>query len=220
MKKAISTLLIIIGIAIFLYPFIDRGFTRYMQNKAMKEYERILLQAELTETSAMTQDFIDLQGLLENEMRELMETQPETEEEEVKKPKQTILPIGILKIDKIKLNLPILEGTSELNLKIGAGWLRATTPIGEVGNTALAAHRSHTYGRFFNRLDEIEIGDEIIVEKDNKTYKYIVYKTDLVLPEDTSVLNRNQKDKILTLITCHPIDTATHRLIVHAILNE
>ncbi len=64
------------------------------------------------------------------------------------------------------------------------------------------------------------IGDRVTVEFNKKTYTYEVYEKLVVLPEDTSVLNRNDTDKILTLITCTPIRVATHRLILHAKLVE
>jgi hypothetical protein len=41
-------------------------------------------------------------------------------------------------------------------------------------------------------------------------------KTLVVKPEDVSVLASSKNEKTLTLITCTPIDTATHRLIVKA----
>ena len=70
--------------------------------------------------------------------------------------------LGIMEIDKIDLKLPVLNGTSEAILRIGAGFLEGTTAIGEPGNTVLTAHRSHTYGRFFNRLDELEVGIKLL----------------------------------------------------------
>ncbi|KAB3531912.1 class D sortase [Alkaliphilus pronyensis] len=220
MRRKLSVILIILGLIVFTYPLLERGFTWYMQRKVMEEYEKIAQLTETIESEAVESNYFQLQRVLGDEMRELMEAQAIENSDHQKNQKPAVLPIGVLKIDEINLNLPILEGTSELNLKIGAAWLKETTPIGEVGNTALAAHRSHTYGRFFHRLDELEVGDEIQINKDKKNYRYVVYKKHLVEPEDISVLNRNQKDKILTLITCHPIDTATHRLIVHAVLEE
>jgi len=104
--------------------------------------------------------------------------------------------------------------------RVGAGQVSGTTKLGDIGNAALAAHRSHTYGRMFNRLDELEIGDKIIVETKDGTFEYTVYKKHVVEPTDLSVLNKNNKDRVLTLITCTPIYTATHRLIIHAVISN
>ncbi|MGM0882619.1 MAG: sortase [Bacillota bacterium] len=43
-----------------------------------------------------------------------------------------------------------------------------------------------------------------------------MYKVSIVEPTDVSVLNYNNKDKLLTLITCDPIINPAHRLIIHA----
>ena len=88
--------------------------------------------------------------------------------------------------------------------------------FGEIGNAAIAAHRSRTFGRFFNRLDEVKIGDEIVIKDKNTTYTYTVFDKKIVRRCYVSVLDGNGKDKILTLITCDPVDVATHRLIIHA----
>ncbi|MNP46569.1 Sortase family protein [compost metagenome] len=97
--------------------------------------------------------------------------------------------------------------------------MKETTPIGEIGNAAIAAHRARTTGRLFNRLNEVVIGDTITVKTSDQTYNYEVYDISVVLPSDVSVLDGNNKDKILTLITCDPLVDPTHRLIVHAKLS-
>ncbi|WP_336245847.1 class D sortase [Paenibacillus apiarius] len=75
-------------------------------------------------------------------------------------------------------------------------------------------------GRHFNRLDELEAGDEIKIETTNNTYVYKVNTKFVVEPEDLSVLDQNKDDKELTLITCEPMDNPTHRLIIKAEILE
>ena len=64
-------------------------------------------------------------------------------------------------------------------------------------------------------MHQVEVGDEIIVYKDQKEYKYIVYDKFVVHPDQVDVLTQNGEDK-LTLITCTPVGTALNRLIVVA----
>jgi sortase A len=128
--------------------------------------------------------------------------------------------MGILQIKKIGLKIPVLEGASMKNMKVGAGHITGTAKPGQNGNSAIAAHRSRSYGHMFNRLDELKPGDEIVVKDKGKTYKYKVLKKHVVKPSDVSVLNGDPSKRILTLVTCTPINTATHRLIVHAELDE
>jgi sortase A len=125
-------------------------------------------------------------------------------------------PIATIRIPSIKLKLPVLEGATQRNMRSAAAHLKETAPIGEVGNAAIAAHRMKAKGKLFNRLNEVKVGDEIIVETRKGTFTYTVYDLSVVEPSDVSVLNYNNKDKRLTLITCDPVVNPTHRLIVHA----
>lgn len=217
-RNRISTLLIIAGIAMAMFPLGDRLYTWYWQNRALESYEQ--LSAVFAEEENVGPEQEDGQSNQSGQAGEPgpasgNEEAPESQPEQKPAP-PPIKPIGIVKIPKIDVNLPILEGATKRNLKVGAGWLTETSKLGEVGNTALAAHRSYTYGRFFNRLDEVEIGDEIIIEANGTEYRYTVFEKLAVEPEDRSVLARNKKDRVLTLITCTPIKVATHRLIIHA----
>ncbi|MBH0173630.1 class D sortase [Fictibacillus sp. 23RED33] len=128
--------------------------------------------------------------------------------------------IGKLEINSIQLMLPIMEGASQENLKVAAGQLTGTSPIGEAGNTAIAAHRSYTYGKQFNRLTEVEVGDPIIIETNSKKLTYKMIDKTIVKPDDLSVLKQNETASILTLITCHPMKNPTHRYIVRAVLEK
>lgn len=123
---------------------------------------------------------------------------------------------GVLIIEKIKLRMIIMDGADEETLRVAAGRIPGTGKLDEVGNCVLAGHRNYTFGKYFNRLDELEAGDEIIIQLPNKTLRYTVYEKKIVEPDDTSIAEHNGTDKILTLYTCHPVAIASHRLVVHA----
>jgi len=127
--------------------------------------------------------------------------------------------VGILKIPKIDLKVAVGEGIDMKTLKYAAGHFPDTPYPGEEGNCSIAGHRSYTYNQFFNRLDEVDEGDKIIMQTKNGEFTYEVYKKFVVLPEDVSVLNDTEGEE-LTLITCTPVRSATHRLIIKAILAE
>jgi len=201
------------------FPQLQRGYSWYWEQRLMKEFEAGLpvLATELEEETkaaygALQERFNDQVELEENEA---------ADDQEAEQPQETNAialgnVLGILKIDKINLKMPILEGTTERNLNRGAAQIEGTSPLGAVGNAAIAGHRGYNYGRLFNRLDELMVGDKIVVETGEGTYTYEVYQTLVVEPADVSVLNRNNQDKILTLVTCTPLYTSTHRLIVQA----
>lgn len=124
--------------------------------------------------------------------------------------------LATIQIDSIGLKLPILEDATQTNMKFAAAHMLETSPLGKIGNAAIAAHRARSKGRLFNRLDEVKIGDEIVIHASGEKYVYTVFRITIVEPTDVSVLNKNDIDQILTLITCDPIVSATHRLIVQA----
>jgi sortase A len=123
---------------------------------------------------------------------------------------------GVLIIDKINLRMLIMDGVDNETLRVAAGRMPDTGKLDEIGNCVLAGHRNYTFGKYFNRLDELEAGDKIIVQTSTKTLHYEVYKKFIVEPTDFSITAGNDKDKILTLFTCHPVAVATHRLVVQA----
>jgi len=148
------------------------------------------------------------------------ENNPRTESEPKPRSKPQYTVLGIIEIEKIKLKYPILEGVRASDLKVGIGHIPGTAGLGENGNCVLAGHRNYTFGRFFNRLDELTEGDIINVTTKKAQYKYKVYKKHVVTPDDVSILKGKKDESILTLVTCTPIYIATHRLIVHASLEE
>ncbi len=219
--KKLSALLIIVGILITAYPLLDRAYSWYMQRQIEETYadlDQVFLSEEenvgtpssIPATTVATPD---------TTVPEQSVTQPSTEPAtqpttKPAAPKAVPKPIGVIKISKINVKLPIMAGATASNLKIGAGWMKQTTPIGQNGNTAIAAHRSYTKGRMFNRLNEVAIGDMIQIISEGKEYNYKVYNIVVVEPTDTSVLKGNTGESVVTLITCTPIKVATHRLIV------
>jgi len=125
---------------------------------------------------------------------------------------------AILSIEKIDLVMPIIEGTRAEYLDVSPCSVLGASKPWETGNYSVAGHRSLTYGRHFNRLNELDIDDTIIVtDLNDQTYSYRVYKTSIVHETDTSVLKNSDFDEI-TLITCDPIGEKNpeYRLIIKA----
>lgn len=135
-------------------------------------------------------------------------------------PKQREKLEGALRLDipSIDLSGPVLETTTPENLDVALTKVDASMTPGE-GNLAIAGHRSFVPGRLFNRLPDVEPGDEITISDPalGRTYTYVVEREWVVKPEDVSVLEPTETPS-LTLITCTPIDTAEDRYIVRATL--
>lgn len=123
--------------------------------------------------------------------------------------------IGILSIPSIQCREVIVDGTNSASLRKSLGHMKGTAYPGEFGNCAIAGHRNYNFGLYFNRLNEVQLGDEITIVTTDGTYEYKVHSIETVLPEDVYVTEDEGNEEI-TLITCTPIYVATHRLIVKA----
>lgn len=128
--------------------------------------------------------------------------------------------LGRIEINKINVNLLLIEGAGPKELKWGAGHISGTNLPGENGNCGIAAHRNYTFGSYFSRLNELEAGDEVSVEYRGDLYNYMVNVVKTVLPEDNTVLQPPEEGELLTLVTCAPKGGNKYRLIVHCLPNE
>lgn len=102
-------------------------------------------------------------------------------------------------IPKIKLNANISEGTSLDVLKQSVGHFENTNKWN--GKVGLAAHNSGYMCNFFERLNELEIGDDIEYINENSKRKYKVVEIKIISEIDWSSL-KDTEENTLTLITC------------------
>lgn len=122
---------------------------------------------------------------------------------------------------------PVVEGVDAPELAKGVGHYPDTGLPGQVGNFAVAGHRS-TNGEPFRDLDRMRPGDAVVVETEGGWYTYVVDADPfVVLPGDVEVIEPVpgepgvQADaRRLTMTTCHPRWSSAQRLIVHATLTE
>lgn len=127
--------------------------------------------------------------------------------------------MGLLIIPKISLEEAVREGSTNSVLSSALGHMEGTALPGEEGNCCIAGHRNYTFGKYFNRLNEMEIGDLIEIETYDADYTYEVYDIFVVEPTEISVLDEIEGNN-LTLITCTPLFIGSHRLIIRAALVE
>ena len=125
-------------------------------------------------------------------------------------------PEAILRVPRLGIEVPVLEGTSDITLNRGVGHIAGTALPGQPGNIAITGHRDG----FFRPLKDAREGDIIEVQRKSQTDRYIVSEIKIVFPSDTSVLN-NTTDSTLTLVTCYPfyfVGAAPQRYIIQASL--
>lgn len=132
--------------------------------------------------------------------------------------KKTDLPLAILRIRKIKLEVPVFNDTDDLTLNRGVGRILGTARVGESGNLGIAGHRDG----FFRRLQSIVEGDVVELVRRRHIDRYVVSEIRIVTPEDISVL-KPKEVPALTLVTCFPfyfVGHAPKRYIVTALLES
>jgi LPXTG-site transpeptidase (sortase) family protein len=104
------------------------------------------------------------------------------------------------------------------------GWHQTSAQLGFPGNTILNGHHN-IFGEVFRNLSQLEVGDRILVQSGQRIFEYVV-GTRLILPEryqaiETRLENARwiqpSSDERITLITCWPYESNTHRVIVVAV---
>ena len=124
-------------------------------------------------------------------------------------------PLAVLRIPKIRLEVPVLRGTDEFTLNRAVGHIDDTALPGTDGNSGIAGHRDG----FFRGLKDIGPDDAIELDTLGGKEVYRVERTWVVYPEDVSVLDPTPT-RSLTLVTCYPfyhVGPAPQRYIVRAV---
>ncbi|AND38621.1 class D sortase [Cytobacillus oceanisediminis] len=123
--------------------------------------------------------------------------------------------IGILKIPRLKAELPIIEGTDEDELEKGVGHYSTTVLPGQPNQILLSGHRDTV----FRRLGELEIGDIFEVSMPYGKFTYEITDSKIVDADDTTVIRSTAPNEILTVSTCYPfsyVGNAPSRYILNA----
>jgi sortase A len=138
--------------------------------------------------------------------------------------------IGRIGIDAIDLDVVVVEGTDTASLQKGPGHYSqsddsGTRALGDgsafpgQGETVgVAGHRT-TYLAPFRRLEELEEGDQVLLEMPYATFTYEVEKTEIVDPSQFEVV-KNVGYERLVLTACHPLYSAAQRIVAFARLED
>jgi len=123
--------------------------------------------------------------------------------------------VGLLKIDKIDGELPIVEGTDPDDLEKGVGHYKGSYYPDENGQIVLSGHRDTV----FRRAGELEIGDELKIVLPYGEFSYQITATKIVEADDQSIITLDDTQEELILTTCYPfrfVGNAPQRYIIYA----
>jgi len=221
-QRRLSALAIVAGAAILLFLGLQSGYGEFYRWLAHRDLYLVSEQAAVFGIPSITPTLIPAPT-----------PTPEPEPTPIFEPEP--LPAIRIIIPKIEVNERIVE----IGLrKIGEGeaarylWDTAEYAVGHRENSAhpgqqdniiLSGH-NNAYGEVFRRLDELEPGDLIYLYTLDQEFVYVVEKKDLVLAvgateEDDAKHARytaRSPDETLTLASCWPYVTYTHRIYVIA----
>ena len=235
-RDAIAAIVIfIVAVIVVSFPFVTRAISSYRQRsivnqsktavddwpypqakehlKAAREYNRRLYrngQSAIGEVvdpfqkSGESQD--DSLAAQDKEYQSLLDTG------------QGVM--GVIRIPKISVNLPIFHGTGEVALSKGTGHLYGTSlPVGGKNtHSVITGHRGMVTAEMFTRLDELKKGDAFYIDVMGETLGYKVDSIKVILPtEGTKYLRVHQGEDRVTLMTCTPYGVNTHRLLVSGV---
>jgi sortase A len=135
--------------------------------------------------------------------------------------------MGRILIPSIGVDFVYVQGVDLKFLQDGPGHFPQTPLPGQPGNAALAGHRT-TYAAPFHRLDELQPGEDIIVETLQGAFTYRVDAQPagegeappghfIVSPSAVEILDQDGANR-LTLMACHPKYSAAQRIVVTASL--
>ncbi|MDX6605711.1 MAG: sortase [Solirubrobacterales bacterium] len=125
---------------------------------------------------------------------------------------------GRIKIDRIGLDIVVVQGTDTSSLEKGPGHYKNTPIPGQPGTVAIAGHRT-TYLAPFRHIDQIQNGDEIRLEMPYSAFTYTVQRHQVVDPSDVGILKPIGYDQ-LVLTACTPPYSAAHRYVIFAKLTR
>lgn len=108
------------------------------------------------------------------------------------------------------VDTPVIQGITDDILAKGLGHFPETALPGQVGNFALAGHRT-THGAEMDNIDRLRVGDFVYVKTADNWYIYRLFRDRIVTPEDYWVVDAapfgevpGMSTHLITLTTCHP----------------
>lgn len=224
-RTVVPVLIMLLGLAVLLYPVVATQWNNWLQHKAVSQYQAETQDyarndpaaAAAAVDSARRYNEAHTDGpILDPWLARISEDNPEYQAylDEL----AGLSAMSNVAIPSINSNLPVYHGTADETLQKGVGHLYGSAlPVGGEGNhTVLTGHTGLTNATLWDNLVDVEIGDAIYLSTFGERLKYEVHDIEVVLPNETDSLKSVAGEDLLTLITCTPYGINTHRLLIHA----
>lgn len=208
----------LIGLLILLYPSLSNLYNEKYQTKAIKSYEKILVDY----SKEKNKEEIKRANDYNNELNKLIDPFYNYKKLENYNDILNITDTGMMgyiHIPKIDVELSIYHGTSDEVLSKSVGHLEGSSlPVGGIGtHSVLSAHRGLPSSKLFTDLDKLEIGDIFTITILQQQLTYQVDEIKVIKPTEIKYLAIDKEKDYVTLMTCTPYGINTHRLLVRGI---
>ena len=221
-KKIAPVMIMVIGLALVLYPWISEYLYEYGVQSLVESYEsdnNDMDDSEKEEQLRLAREYNE--ALLKANIKL---TDPFSLEDQaggefnydsiLNYNKNGVM--GFIDIPKIDVYLPIYHGTSNEVLEKGIGHLENTSfPIGgESTHAVISGHTGLNSAKMFTDLTSMELDDQFYIDILGDTLAYKVINIEVVEPDDVSSLSIQDGKDLVTLVTCTPYGINSHRLLV------
>lgn len=219
MKKYIApicfVLVFLVGLALFLYPFISNFNNDYINSQLIDKYNDYEDNLSDEEKNKLLEDARTYNANLYNKNKR---DKLGLKYENLLNPSGDSM-MGTLEIPKIRVNLPIFHTLEDGNLQTGIGHKEDTAlPVGGPGtHCVLAGHTGLPSAKLLTNLDRLKNDDYFYIHVFGETLCYRVDNIAVVEPDETSLLQAVKDKDYLTIVTCTPYGINTHRLLVRGV---
>ncbi len=117
-----------------------------------------------------------------------------------------------IQIPAIGVDAPIVQGDGWEQLKKGVGQHIGSANPGQIGNLVLAGHND-VYGEVFRYLENLKVGEQVIIYTQLRQYVYTVTETRIVEPTQVEIMSPTASPTV-TLISCYPYLVDNKRIVV------
>ena len=223
-----STVAIIVGILILLYPTISNFLVERNASRAVSNYDAAVSNLTderyarmLAEAHAYNAQLAGLSGIPAADGG----ADPGTVDAAALRDSYMQLlnlsgdgMMGYITIPRLDETMPIYHTTEEKVLQVATGHIETSSlPVGGAStHAAISGHRGLPSAKLFTELDKMQLGDIFYVKVLKETFAYQVDQILTVLPEETEALAIEPRADYVTLVTCTPYAINSHRLLVRA----
>lgn len=214
-STVILVIIMLIGLAVFLYPSVSDWWNSMHASRAIAGYVDAVDELSEAEKDAMLEAARMYNDSLSEGVHFNLSDEEYAEYESILDVTGTGI-MGYIQIPSIGVNLPVYHGVDEGILQIAAGHIPGSSfPVGGDGvHSVMSGHRGLPSAKLFSDLDKLDEGDVFTVTVLDETITYMVDQIRIVLPEETDELGIVNGKDYSTLVTCTPYGINSHRILM------